>query len=166
MKTTRRIAGRKAQHSGAAFEAMFLNACTFQGIVCTRIPDGCKQLPNNKLIRQKTPFDWVISIDSDTALIDTKSIDNHRFPHSLIDPAQALKLVRHDHKGTPSGYCVWLKKADALIYIPARLLCLAMQRPGSIGTDTPGITLLGSPTAPNLRQIFNANAPEPATISP
>lgn len=149
------MAGRKAQANGAAFEALFLRACSFHAIVCTRIPDGCKQLPNNRLIRIKTPFDWVLSHNQNVALIDTKSNETSRFPHSLIDPAQALTLVRHHKEGTTSGYIVWLKKTDSLLFIPANILCVAMQQKGSMGTDTPGTTELGTITAPNLLKLFS-----------
>lgn len=154
-----RIRGKKAKHNGAAFEALFLNACTHKAIVCTRIPDGCRQVGQSKLIRQKTPFDWVISYKGITALIDTKSTEQERFPHSKIDPAQALKLVRHDIEGTKAGYVAWLKKSDAFIYIPAKILCTAMQHPGSIGVDHKDTILLGGLKDLDIRRLFETIQP-------
>lgn len=158
MDVKARIRGRKAQAQGAGFENLFFAACNFRGIACTRIPDSCKQL-SKKIVRIKSPFDWVISHKGRTALIDTKSLDQDTFPHSLIDPHQALTLVKHETQGDMAGYVIWLRKPDEVIYVPAHALCKAMQGPGSIKLEHPEITRLGSIKALDLRQLFDTITP-------
>ena len=53
--------GAKAQAFGKLFEQMFETMCKKNAIAVTRVPDGCKQVAPNKLIRVTTPFDWIIN---------------------------------------------------------------------------------------------------------
>lgn len=148
------LRGRKAQAQGAAFEALFLRAATSHSIVTTRIPDGCKQLPGGKIRRVPTPFDWAMSLKTKVAFIDTKCLDKNTFPHASIEPHQALALLRHELEGITAGYIVWLKKTNKVIFIPAKLLCEAMQKTGSISEQTPGTIDLGTMEAMNLKVLF------------
>lgn len=153
MNYKRRVGGKKAQHNGAQFEALFATACARQAIIATRIPDGCKQTKIG-LIRVKSPFDWVLSFNGTTALIDTKTIAGKSFPNSLIDTHQALTLVRHDIEGTKAGYVMWLRQTDEFVYVSAKILCQAMQSRGSLGPDTPGVKKLGINPLVDLKLIF------------
>lgn len=149
-RLSRVIAGKRAQRNGADFEAIFDWACTSQGIAITRIPDGCKQLPN-KLIRVKSPFDWVLSYNNKTAIIDTKTIDNNSFPHSKIDSFQVGELIKHPI----SGYIVWLRDINDVLYIPAHTLNTGLFIRGSITNLTPNTISIGPIEHMNVKAIFN-----------
>lgn len=89
-----------------------------------------------------------------SAYIDTKSVDKATFPHSLIEPHQALPMLRHELEGAITGYIVWLKKTNKVIHIPSRVLCMAMQKTGSIDHTTDGVKDLGTMADLNMKAIF------------
>lgn len=154
-KTSHVLRGRRAQASGASFENIFSASCAAQAIAVSQIPNGCRTA-GKRLIRVKTPFDWVISKNGKCALIDTKTINAAAFPHALIEPHQALSMLRHDLEGIRAGYLVWLRKTNTLIFISARVLCDSMQSRGSIGPDNPKVISIGSMESMSIQTIFDS----------
>lgn len=148
-------AGRKAKHNGMAFEAVFQNACDRIRATCTRIPDGCKQIGQNRLIRVKSPFDFVVTHLNRTAIIDTKTLDSKAFPHSAIDPHQSITLAKHQAAGAISGYVVYLRETSEVIFIPGALLKEKYGTRGSIGPETPGIVSLDKIEKMDIGKLFN-----------
>ncbi len=149
------MAGIKSQRAGASYESIFESMCTYSGIECTRIPSGCRQA-GRRLIRVKTPFDWIISYRGlGSALIDTKSNDGQTFPNSLIVQHQVLILNQHERQGTPAGYVVGFRTLNVAVFIPARILYAAYGTRGSLRHDTTGVIQLGSYSRPDIRKILH-----------
>lgn len=151
---TNAIRGLKAKRQGQSFENIFEVACRNHGLAVTRIPDSCRRVGANKLIQTKSPFDFVISYAGRSAMIDTKSCDGKAFPYSKIDPRQVLNLVDHEKEGTLSGYVVWLREIDAVVFIQAGFLEEAVGKRGSFPTDSPFIKHLGPATSFTPAAIF------------
>lgn len=153
-KASKILAGRRAQHTGNAFEQMFETACYRQSIQFTRVPDSCKQLAT-RIIRIKSPFDYIITYQGVTAVIDTKTKDADTFPNSMIDEDQVNNLAKHDQRPTRSGYVVYLRKAERIIFIPVKLLANLIGVRGSVDQCSDGVLDLGNLQGYDLRKIFN-----------
>lgn len=148
--------GIQSKRSGDSFEKLFVHACQIYDFAITRIPDGCRQLSNKRLIRIKSPWDFVISYQGHTALIDTKTVQGDTFPYSSITPHQVKALCDHANHGAMTGYVVWLRKTDRVIFIPAFTLHGALQskNSGSFSEKNPGVIYLGGITF-DARLIFD-----------
>lgn len=150
----RRLAGEKAQAWGGTFEDLFDQMCKRHGIVATRFPDGCRDVGHNKLIRVKTPCDWIVSYDGRTALIDTKTSAEMTFPHSKIKAHQILEMKRHEDAGARAGYVIWLRKSNCICFVPSGELERLAKRIGSIQFGQGHVQLLGTPSYFDVRLIF------------
>ncbi len=106
------------------------------------MPDGCRRL-GKRIVPVATAFDWILSLNGRAALIDTKSHDDFTFRHSKITPHQALELRLHERQGIVAGYVIHLRKANAVVYASAGLLCARIGKNGSIALGDPGVVLLG-----------------------
>lgn len=142
----RKMRGAKAKSNGSSFESVFKHRCTELSIKATRMPNGCERYGNGpKDIKEvKTPLDWIISYNSYTALIDTKSIDDRVFPHSLIKPHQVLELFDHEEKGIRAGYVIYFKEVNQIGFMWASALVRRMDLRGSISHSDPEIQHLGT----------------------
>lgn len=147
-------AGAVAKANGDAFESIFLRMCRLNGVAVTQIPSGCRRVGGNRLIPVKTPWDWVCSYNSQTALIDTKSTQEANFPCSMISEHQVRELLQHELRGAIAGYVIWLRKSDRVFFIKASALSKLQQERGSFCDDHPGATFLGN-IAFDLRGIFS-----------
>jgi len=154
MRLGKVLAGRKAKHNGATFEAIFESACHRHGLTCTRIPDGCKQIGQQRLIRVKSPFDFVVSYNGKTALIDTKTVARSVFANSAIDPHQAIILSNHEHAGAIAGYVVYLRETSEVIFIPGSTLMASLNSRGSLSHNSGGLIPLGKLESIDLSRIF------------
>jgi len=152
-KAKRSLSGRKAQHVGQGFELLFGRMCLIQRVKCTRIPDGCKQLSQHKIVRVPTPWDWILSHQGKVALLDTKTCAEN-FPHSAIEAHQVDEMLGHCQNGTIAGYVIWLRKIDHVIYVPAPLLNSWRHVRGSITPESPGVLSLGSSLKIEIKKLF------------
>lgn len=152
----RRLQGSKAYHFGQLFEQMFHSMCKRNGVACTRFPDGCRQAGSTRLIRVKTPFDWIITRSGKTALIDTKTSDQLTFPHSKITSHQISEMIHHELSGGLAGYVIWLRKSDSVIFVPALELSELARAPGSIQPHQMKVKLLGTGAYFDTRLIFSS----------
>ena len=59
MSIKRQLGGKKAKRNGQSFERNLIIEASYQDFAHIQIPDGCRQLGFNKLIRVKSPFDFV-----------------------------------------------------------------------------------------------------------
>lgn len=140
---------------GRQFESNFKIQCQYHQCQATRMPDGCKTVGAAKLIRVKTPFDWIVSWNKHTALIDTKTSKNNHFAHSLIEKHQVDELFLHEKQGIMSGYVVEFREADTVIFIPASALCMRkLKGTGSVRLGDPDVLILGSSNNFDVRRIF------------
>lgn len=140
---TRIRAGIKAQGFGELFERIF-KRLERDHLTITRMPDGCRHMRGNKIIRVKTPFDWIVSYKDFTGLFDTKTTETDSFAHSAIVSHQVLTLAKHHRNGTHAGYVLWFRKTDSVIFMPASQLLEISSVRGSINEKNPHATLLGT----------------------
>lgn len=150
----KRLQGQKAHAFGALFESMFQNSCKRLGVAITRIPDGCKTLSARKIVRVKTPFDWICSFEGKTALLDTKTTLGESFAHSSISDHQIHELVHHQIAGAVAGYVIWLRKIDSIIFVPAEKLRTLSRDRGSIHVGQEKVTLIGTSKTFDPRFLF------------
>lgn len=151
----KRLQGQRAKAFGALFENMFQNTCRRTGIAVTRVPDGCRSLGSHKLIRVKTPFDWICTYMGKTALLDTKTCLGHAFSHSQIAEHQIHELVHHEINGATAGYVIWLRKNDDVIFVEAKELEQLAKKRGAISVGDPYARLIGKGRDFNPRAILN-----------
>jgi len=144
--------GRKAQSSGKLVEGIFKRAFDSIGVPCTRIPNGCRQVGVDKrtgrpiLVREKSPWDFVVTHRTVTALLDTKTSDHNTFRYSNIDANQVEKMLPHVLQGGRAGYVVWLRELAQVYFIDARALNEKIGQRGAFAPGDPGMVLLGTLT--------------------
>lgn len=123
MNFRRQRGGYVAKKMGSNFEELFKAACNRAGLIWVRLPDGCKQygtLPNGKplLHRVQTPFDFLITADGLSAVIDCKTLDSDRMSYSFIKDHQ-LEALLDCGRSINSGYIVWFREVDAVVFFSA-----------------------------------------------
>lgn len=156
---SRSDSGLLAKLEGKNFESLFQSTCDRFNVVCTRMPDGCKQIGPNKIIRVRTPWDFILTFGGRTALIDTKSDQGSTFPFSAIEPHQVQEMVRHESEGTVAGYVIHLRQINAHIFVPAHRLIHLMRtgKRGSISLTHPdAVDLSDGIIQLQPRKIFQA----------
>jgi hypothetical protein len=143
-----------SQAIGKSFEDIFKKSCLLSAVACTRIPDGCRDL-GHTLIRVKTPWDFVLTCESKTALIDTKTTYSGSFPHSLLKEKehQVQALYAHERAGAIAGYVIWFRSAHKVAFFPAFALMDALDKRGSFTPDHPFAVPMGSDMF-DVRTIF------------
>lgn len=124
--------GIKSQAFGVLFESLFETACKARGVHVTRIPDGCRSV-GKKIIRVRTPWDWVLSYEGKTALIDTKTVSGRKFSYSGIVDHQMNELCYHAEQGTLGGYIIWLRQTDEVLFVRSNHLLKSYGQRGSFG---------------------------------
>lgn len=127
--------------------------CQRHGANVTRIPDGCKQIGQRKIIRVKTPFDFIVSCGRQVGFIDTKKLAKDSFPYSQIDDHQINQMWLHESPAVKSGYVVYLSKINQVIFIPVGIM-IKRQGSGSFDMTTPFVIYLGDFSNFDIRKIF------------
>lgn len=145
---TRRIAGKRAKIAGDMFEKQFERICEIQGVQCIRIPNGCRTLGPNKLVRCRTPFDFVLCYNQRAAFVDLKSIEDGNLTHSKITPHQVESLKRLSPGGV-SGYIVNL---SGEVYFVDVSILLETKRGQSV--DMSYAKHLGHRSVFDIRRVF------------
>jgi len=102
-----------------------------------------------------------VSYAGKTALLDTKTIEGHTFPHSLIVDHQVAELLQHEAAGALGGYVIWLRTLNQVIFARASSLEKLAGVAGSIGAED--CQLLGAIETFNPREIF---IPSQNAVSP
>lgn len=141
MPTIRKIrAGQKAKQNGKRWEGYFENHCRINRINILRIPDGCRTVGRNKILRVKTPFDYIISKNKQTYLIDTKTTAGKSFSHAQITDHQVNSMFTHSFNGSvKSGYIIYFRERNLISFFDAKLLL--QLKPGSSLEPNHGIIL-------------------------
>lgn len=138
------LAGRKAQSSGAGFERVFMQMCAMHKVGCVQIPPGCRTA-GKRLLRVKSPTDFIISHANVRTIVDCKTIDSGNFSFSMIVPHQ-LAAFRELGSG---GYVL---RTKGLVYFIDWKLLAALKPHGSV--DLRSAVLLGEEYVFNPRLIF------------
>lgn len=137
---------------GKRFESEFQQIAGWQGIAITRIPDGCKVLGGGKIIRVKSPFDWVLTKDGKTALIDTKTTLDKNFKHGKIDLAQLAALYDQQFRGAIAGYVVQFRSLKTVKFFSAGTLKAAVASKSNL-VPADGVTI-GENNVMNVAALF------------
>lgn len=132
MPTYRRVkAGRLAKAVGEQFENFIISRSRANNITCVRIPDGCKHVRGPKgysLKRVPTPFDYVLLKNTKAVIIDAKTVDSEVFKYSSIIHHQMMSLYQCSKDALASGYLVWHRPIDRVIFYHVDLLRSLKQR--------------------------------------
>jgi penicillin-binding protein-related factor A (putative recombinase) len=149
--------GIKAKQMGGGFEDLFQKVCKLQGIAITDIPDGCRRIgPGHRdIIPVKSPFDWIITYQGQTALLDTKTIESGNFACSLIKEHQVDEMYAHERSGGKGGYVIWIRNSGHVFFISATTLNELMRTRGSFCETHPKAILLGSSFSFDVTKIFS-----------
>lgn len=118
MSFKKRYAGKLARDSGQSFEYFFERRCEAESIIFIKIPDGCKRIKQGarlRLIPVATPFDCVITKDSNAVCLDLKTIQTTNFTYSQIKPHQREALSNVGRSLT-AGYLIWFRKIDEVVF--------------------------------------------------
>jgi hypothetical protein len=147
--------GRVQKAFGDLFEDLFYRACSrIPGMAITRFPDGCRTIGKNKVIRIKTPCDWVLTFGGVTALIDTKTCETNSFPHSKIEKHQISEMLKHTSAGARSGYVVWFRESDEVYFLSSLFLISVISQRGSIKSYENESNYLGKSSDFQSKLIF------------
>lgn len=103
---SRRAAGMKAKINGEIFEKKIIATAFKKGWHIVRIPDGCRVVGKNTIIRVKSPFDFFMVKDGVAIFFDAKKTELDRFPHNKINQAQLTNLYQISNNKFKAGYII------------------------------------------------------------
>lgn len=150
--------GKAQQAFGSLFEELFHMTCgRTQGMAVTRFPDGCRVVGKNKVIRIKTPCDWILTFGGVTALIDTKTTESDSFPFSKIEKHQVKEMAIHAQSGARSGYVIWFRKSDDVVFMSSLFLLGLINQRGSLKAMNCSSSYLGKSRQFDPKMIFGMN---------
>ena len=149
--------GHKSQAFGALFEEIFLRTCRTLRLTVTRFPDGCRQV-HGKLIRIRTPWDWILTYLGKSAFLDTKTLDGITFTRSHIVDHQVEEMVKHQLSGSIAGYVIWLRASNVVFFMDAVTLIEIRDSKtvSSFNQTHPKAMYLGTSEGFNLRSLFGS----------
>lgn len=127
MPTLQKVrSGQLAKLSGQQFENLIAGSAARERVVLVRIPDGCRTLRSAggppKLVRARSPFDFVAFHKGYAIAFDAKSVDAETFPCSSIDRAQLHHLLRCEPEVSSSGYLVYFRPSRKVVFFEASTL--------------------------------------------
>lgn len=150
----RRIAGKQAKSHGEEFENILKANAYVAGFEVLRIPDGCRQVGHNKLIRVRSPFDFVfIKSKTEIVFIDAKSTNNKTFSKSAISEDQLHNLSAIEKKGHIAGYIIYFRSTNQIIFFSVAKLKQLAPRQSLQAVDG---TYLGNRFRIDLGLIFHS----------
>jgi len=136
--------GKIQKSFGDMFEEVFHLTCRrVPGMAITRFPDGCKVVGTNQIVRVKTPCDWILTYGGVTAMLDTKTTETDSFPFSKISSHQVSEMFKHSMAGGCSGYVIWFRKTDDVVFVNSLFLMGLIGKVGSIRTTQDHSNYLG-----------------------
>lgn len=130
-KLSRIIGGKKAQAWGAQFEKLVTNTAQLQGFEVIKIPTGSRTF-KDKIIRESSPFDYVLVKEGKCIFFDAKSFDSAKFSYSKINQRQLTALLKLQNQGCLSGYICYFRKSDQVTFFSAGKLS-KLQKGQSLG---------------------------------
>jgi hypothetical protein len=115
------IRGAKAKASGKLFEQMLSVYCRKNGIKFEQLPSGCRWV-GKMAIPAKSPFDFIMSKNGVAVVFDAKSLAATTFTRSACKPHQIESLHGFEMSGLTSGFIVWLRDLDEVVFFKASQL--------------------------------------------
>lgn len=115
--------GKVAKRRGDEFEDMLKLSAQREGFHVTRMPNGCETKGYNKIMRVKTPYDFIfIKSRTETFFADAKATAGRTFSHSKIVPHQLEELLKIEQKGGVAGYIVFFRQTSEIVWFSASTL--------------------------------------------
>lgn len=111
--------GLKKKVHGDFFEALVEFFANADKLFIIKIPEGCK-VAKGKLVRVKSPFDFMLNLKEATMLFDAKTTMNKFFSYSAINQDQILNLAKMNNPSNFCGYVICFDKEVG--FAPVELL--------------------------------------------
>jgi hypothetical protein len=117
------VGNRKANREGKQFEELLDRACFRHGINSVVFPLGGERR-GKYFVQVKTPFDRIlIRPEGEIAFVDAKSVGSGQtYNRSMLTEHQVQALYRYWEDGALSGYIVWFRQYDKIVFFNAELL--------------------------------------------
>ena len=107
---------------GKAFEDEITTILELKGFTVLRLPDGCKQVGQFKIIRVKNQFDFLAHKPGEVIFFDAKNTEEKNFMHSKINQNQLEHLLGLELSGFKAGYIINFKQERKALFAPAGVL--------------------------------------------
>lgn len=136
----RQLGGRRAKTLGDLFERMLFFASSMESLNLIQIPMGAKVVGKSKVVKLPSPFDFILQKMGESPVFfdaKTKNSDSMAYSDFFDDGStqrQLLTLLTATKFGTKSGFIIWFRKSDRIIFVDA-LKVGTMEPRSSIGTD-------------------------------
>lgn len=164
MNEKRRIAGIRSKIMGMAWENLFESNAWRFGAAVIKIPDGCRQVSKGKLIRVKSPFDFVIIKSGKSVFLDTKTTLGTRWTYSDCDRHQMYWLEHCAKAGSRAGYMVEFRALRRIVFFSIERLSRLQPRE-SLSPDD-GLQISSDDDRLDLGRLFYERRTEEATPAP
>lgn len=127
--------GRRAKALGTSWEAIIERKCIREQIMHVRIPDGCRQIGKQKLIRVRSPLDYVLIKEGKTVFLDAKTINadtlSYSFLHDSKSTSHQLETMRRiSVNKCRAGLLIWFRLSNIISFIDAQLLMVIQPNEG------------------------------------
>lgn len=142
MKPKNRLRGRRNNRAGRSFEALIAQLCDQYFISLVKIPEAARTIGAGKIIREKSPFDFVAGYRGRTAFFDAKLCSDTRFSYSRINRSQCKHLFAFSRQNLPAGYVIFFAKQSTIVFVDVNRL-LAVRPRASLGPED-GVCLDGN----------------------
>ena len=153
-----RIGGKKAQSNGSRFESDVLIAAARREYKILDIPDGAKTFGRGKIIRMKSPFDFVAAkifsqFRERFLFFDAKTTEKKKFAAASINISQVENLSHFSlFKTAQTGYVVNFDAQGTVSFFTAEQLSRAFVHRTSLAPDD-GL-ILGNRFTMNFDKVF------------
>lgn len=148
----------KSVVAGKQWESIFERTAHSQGVTCIRMPDGCRVVGPNKLIRVRTPFDYILIHKSTSVYLDCKSFDSDQITYSMIKDHQMATLLDIEISGCPAGYLIYFRKSNVICFAKASQLSRIQPETSLHGRE---MIILGQLESFAVGRLFTLNWEDP-----
>lgn len=145
------ISGRQAKMRGQAFENTLHAEAYRNRYHVVPIPTGCKQVSATKLIRQRTPFDFLFFKNGIALCVDAKTTKANTYSFSSLTQHQVEVLLKIEREGFDAGYVVNFSELNVTSFFSGTLIGSIQKKSGLKPQD--GI-IVGSNSIINLDKIW------------
>jgi hypothetical protein len=146
------MTAKRNKATGLGFETIFELQARQRGLYAEKNLLSARFLPTKKLIAVKSRLDFNLMTNTGkAAFVDLKSFVGESFTYSSIEPHQLGQALNYESRGFPSGFVVWFRKTNAVVFFSARTIQQA--GPGNSFDATKG-KILGQFESFNAGLIF------------
>lgn len=132
--------GVNNRDQGALFEAMFKKRAQINGMFAEKNNLAARRLPGGRILVLKSDLDYkLINQAGRVGFFDCKSFIGNKFTYSQLDPDQLKKSETYNYYNVPSGFVVWFRLTNEIVYFNA--FKITQRGQGASFTALDGITL-------------------------